>query len=414
MRIATSTITAIGVAGMNSQQTQLVTLMEEISTNRTVNTAGDNPAAAAQSVGVQTAVQNTTTYQANQNAAQTSLGLEDSTLQSVNTVIGNIQQLLQKANNGSLTDADRASYATQLQSDRQQLLSLANTTDAQGNYIFGGFQTGAQPFTNNPSGPGVIYNGDQGVIAMQVSAQRQIPTSDPGSNVFLSATPGAATPVATAPTSNGGSGTIGQFSTNQSGVASNNDSYTIAFQVANGATTYTVTDNSVTPPTTTNPATYTAGSSIQLGSGQSIVINGAPANGDTFNIAPPTAAQSNIFTSLDNAISALQTPSQGGTGATNIANAMATALQEINNSQTTVLTTLASVGSRQTEVTALGTLSSTVSTTYSTQLSNLVGLSTDAMAGVYSQLSTIQTQLEATQKAFVSTQQLSLFSDIQT
>jgi flagellar hook-associated protein 3 FlgL len=220
--------------------------------------------------------------------------------------------------------------------------------------------------------------------------------------------------VATAPTSNGGSGTIGQFSTNQSGVASNNDSYTIAFQVANGATTYTVTDNSVTPPTTTNPATYTAGSSIQLGSGQSIVINGAPANGDTFNIAPPTAAQSNIFTSLDNAISALQTPSQGGTGATNIANAMATALQEINNSQTTVLTTLASVGSRQTEVTALGTLSSTVSTTYSTQLSNLVGLSTDAMAGVYSQLSTIQTQLEATQKAFVSTQQLSLFSDIQT
>ncbi|CAM2138464.1 flagellar hook-associated protein 3 FlgL [Pararobbsia alpina] len=415
MRIATSTITQIGVSGMNSQQSQLVTLMEEISSNRTVNLAGDDPASAAQSVQVQTKVQNNTQYTANQSSATTSLGLEDSTLNSVATQIRSIQSILEKANNGSLTDSDRAAYATQLQSAREQLLSLANTTDASGNYIFSGFQTQTAPFTNAASGPGVVYNGDQGVISAQVSSQRQIPTNDPGSNVFLSATPGAASPIATAPTTNGGSGTIGVLSTTQAGAATNNDNFTVNFAVdAQGNTTYTVTDNTAVPATTTQPASFTAGSAIQLGAGETITINGAPANGDSFNVAPPTAAQNNIFTTIDNAIAALQTPSQSASGQTNIANAMATSLQQIGNSYTTVLTTLASVGSRETELQTLGTLGTSIDTTYSTQLTNLVGLSTSDMAGVYSQLSTIQTQLSATQKAFVSTQQLSLFSQIQT
>lgn len=417
MRIATSTITEIGTSGMNSQQNQLVQLMEEISTNRTVNLAGDNPVAASQAVTTQTAVQNNTQYTANQNAAATSLGLEDSTLNSVTTQIRNIQSILQKANNGSLTDSDRQSYATELQSARDQLLALANTTDASGNYIFGGFQTGTAPFTNTPSGAGVVYNGDQGVISAQVSASRQIPTNDPGSNVFLSATPGAATPIATAPSSNAGSATIGVLATTQAGAATNSDNYTVTFSISSaGVTSYTVMDNTL-PPTATNPTqpqAYTAGSAIQLGTGETLVINGTPANGDTINVAPPTAAQNNIFTTIDNAITALQTPSQSAAGQTNITNQMASSLQQISNSYTTVLTTLASVGSRETELKTLGTLGTSVDTTYSTQLSNLVGLTTANMAGVYSQLQTIQTQLSATQKAFVSTQQLSLFSMIQT
>ncbi|RKP45356.1 flagellar hook-associated protein FlgL [Pararobbsia silviterrae] len=415
MRIATSTINAIGVAGMANQTSQMVTLEEEISTNRTVNLAGDNPVAAAESVQVQTSIQNQTQYTANQDSATTALGLEDSTLSSVSTVIQNIQSVLEQANNGSLTDTDRASYATELESDRAQLLALANTTNSTGQYIFSGAQTSTAPFSNNPSGAGVVYNGDQGVINAQISSSRQIATNDPGSNVFMSATPGATSPIPTASSSNTGSGTIGVVSTTQSGAASNADSYTVTFAVdASGNTTYTVTDNSATPPTVSSAQNYTAGSSIQLGTGETITINGAPADGDSFNVAPPTASQNNIFATIDNAIAALQTPSQSASGQTNVTNQMATALSQVANSYTTVLTTLASVGSRETEVNATSTLTSTVSTTYSTQLSNLVGLTTDAMAGVYSQLSTIQTQLQATEEAYSSTAKLSLFSDINT
>jgi flagellar hook-associated protein 3 FlgL len=418
MRIATSTITAIGTSGMNSSQSQLVDLLTEISTNRTVNDPGDNGVAAAQSVGVQTAVQVNTQYGANQNVATTSLGLEDTTLKSVTSTLQDIQTVINKANNGSLTDQDRASYAAELQSDRAELLSLANTTDANGNYIFGGFQTSNPPFVNNSNGIGATYVGDQGQINSQVSAQRQLPTNDPGSNIFMTATPGASLPIPSAANDNTGAGTIGVVSTTQSGAPSNADSYTVSFQVdANGDTTYTVQDTtpSGTPPVLqppTDPQPYTAGAAINLGAGQTITINGKPADGDSFNVAPPTAAQSNIFTTLDNLISTLQSPQQSAAGQTNIANQLATFGTQVANTYTTVLTVHASVGARETEVNTLATQSTNTDLAYSTQLSNLVGLTTAQSAGVYSQLSEIQTQLSATQKAYTTVQGLSLFSMI--
>ncbi len=418
MRIATSTITAIGTSGMNNSQTELVNLLTEISTNRTVNLAGDNGVAAAQSVGVQTAVQTNTQYAANQDVATTSLGLEDSTLSSITSTLTDIQGIITKANNGSLTDQDRASYAAELQSDRDELLSLANQTDANGNYIFGGFQTSNPPFVNNSNGIGASYVGDQGSINSQVSAQRQLPTNDPGSNIFMTATPGASLPIPTAGNSNTGSGTIGVVSTTQAGAPSNADSYTVTFAVdANGNTTYTVQDTTPTgtPPTLpplTDPQPYTAGAAIDLGGGQTITINGKPANGDTFSVAPPTGAQSNIFSTLDNLIATLQSPQQSASGQTDIANALATFGTQVANTATTVLTVHASVGARETEVNTLSTQGTSTNLAYSTQLSNLVGLTTDQLAGVYSQMQTLQTQLSATQKAFTATQQLSLFSQI--
>lgn len=40
------------------------------------------------------------------------------------------------ASNGTLSDDDRASLATDIQGLRDQLLNLANTTDGNGRYIF--------------------------------------------------------------------------------------------------------------------------------------------------------------------------------------------------------------------------------------------------------------------------------------
>jgi flagellar hook protein FlgE len=64
----------------------------------------------------------------------------------------------------------------------------------------------------------------------------------------------------------------------------NNDSYSVAFNTTTTPPTYTVTDSTLN--TTTAAATYTAGTAIQLGNGQTITFNGTPANGDTVAIAP--------------------------------------------------------------------------------------------------------------------------------
>ena len=409
MRIATQTLNQIGPTGIAQQQAELLRLSEIIASNRTVGRAGDDPIAAAHAVTTKTALDVNAQHTANQNSANAALGLESTTLNSVVTQLQKIQTIVAKANDGALSDADRAAYATELESARAQLLALANATDAHGNYMFGGFQSATAPFSNTPGGAGVVYNGDQGQVKSQVGASRQLATNDPGSSVFLSATPGAASSIVTAPSSNAGSATIGMLSTTNASAAANTDAYTIAFQKdANGNTTYMVTNN--TTGTTTQPASYTEGSAIALGGGQTLTINGSPENGDTFNVAPPTAAQSNVFATIDNLITALRTPSQSPGGHTNLANQMASGLQQLSNSYTTVLTTLASVGARQTELKSLKTNGSAKELAYSSQLSDLVGLTPDKMAGVYEQLVSVGTQLSATQSAYVKTQSLSLFA----
>ncbi|WP_027799284.1 flagellar hook protein FlgE [Paraburkholderia dilworthii] len=64
----------------------------------------------------------------------------------------------------------------------------------------------------------------------------------------------------------------------------NNDSYTVTFT---SPTAYTVTDTTLG---TTTGGTYTAGSPISLGNGQTITFNGVPASGDVVAVAPTAVA----------------------------------------------------------------------------------------------------------------------------
>lgn len=420
MRIATSTITEIGINGMNNTQNQLVQLTSEVASNRTVLFAGDNPVAAAESVAVQTATAMQSQFTTNANTANTALGQEDKTLSTINTTIGQILSEASTANDSALTDTQRQAIAAEIQSQRDTLLSLANTTDGTGNFIFGGHQNTSPPFSNNPNGVGAVYNGDQGTTSVQISPQRQIAINDPGSSIFLTSVPGASLPIPTASNANTGSGTIGNVAITQSGAPTNADPFQVLFQNdANGNLTFTVQDLTPvgTPPApapASLPQPFKSGQAIPLGAGQTLTINGTPAAGDEFGVSPPTATQSNVFTTIDNLISTLQTPTGGNASLTNLSNQLTTFQTQLTNSQTTVQTVNASVGARETEVNAMNTVATNANLADSTQLSNLVGLTTSQTATVFSQLSSVQTQLEATQKAFVSVQGLSLFSMIQT
>ncbi len=64
------------------------------------------------------------------------VSLEESVLSQVTTAIQNAQEKIVYASNGTLSDDDRASLATDIQGLRDQLLNLANTTDGNGRYIF--------------------------------------------------------------------------------------------------------------------------------------------------------------------------------------------------------------------------------------------------------------------------------------
>ena len=80
-------------------------------------------------------------YTANGNSAQSSLNTEDSALTQVQNALQSLRDLALEANNAteSRSGSERDRHAGRSRS-RARLLSLANTQDGSGNYIFGGYR----------------------------------------------------------------------------------------------------------------------------------------------------------------------------------------------------------------------------------------------------------------------------------
>ncbi|MFX5574820.1 hypothetical protein ABTD77_20490, partial [Acinetobacter baumannii] len=66
------------------------------------------------------------------------LGLEENALSAVNDSLNSIYERVLQGNNSTLSDSDRKSIAQDVRQSLNQLLSYANTPDAEGRYIFGG------------------------------------------------------------------------------------------------------------------------------------------------------------------------------------------------------------------------------------------------------------------------------------
>jgi flagellar hook-associated protein 3 FlgL len=410
MRIATSQLYTSTVQTMDDQQAQLMQLEQQISSGNALSTPADDPIAAAQAVTLSATSATLTQYAANQNTALSSLNLEDNTLSSVTSTLQSIAGLLTEAGNGSLNDQDRSALAQQLQGDRSQLLSLANTTNTTGQYLFAGFDASTPPFTNLSTG-GVQYSGDQGELLVQVSSNRQIPVSDTGTAVFMSVPAIGSSPVPAGSTGNTGTGTIGSVTVSDPSAASNSTPYGIVFSDTGGTLTYSVNDDSTNPPTTLSSGNaYTAGQPISLGTGMSVTISGTPANNDSFTVTQASQAGTDIFATIDSAIAALQTPtSQNQAAEATLQNQMATAMTQVQNAIGNVTTVQASVGGREQELQALQTVTNTNSLDVQTNLSNLT--STDMVSAI-SQYEEVQNALTASQKSFVEIQNLSLFQYI--
>jgi flagellar hook-associated protein 3 FlgL len=328
-----------------------------------------------------------------------------------------VHSQLLSAGNATLNDTNRSAIAGTLQQLQGQLVTLGNTTSPGGGYLFGGFQTASQPFTQNSAGA-VVYAGDNAVLSVQISDSTSVATADSGAAVFQSVTPQTATPVPAGAASNKGTATIGAVSATGASIAAENDSYAINFSVNAGTTTYTVTDTTtntvLTPPTTVPPTpapTYTAGASIALGTGMSVAISGTPANNDSFTVTPAAnTTNSNIFSTIQSMITALQTPADTPAAAATLQNSLATGLTQVQNTLNNVTAVQAAVGGREQQIQAMQTVNQTQSTQNKTALSGLVATNLTQTISQYTQT---QFSLQASQEAFAKVQQMSLFQYLQ-
>lgn len=187
MRISTQMMYDQNMRGITNSQSKWLEYGEQMSTGQRVNRPSDDPIAASQAVVLSQAQAQNSQYTLARTFATQKVSLEESVLSQVTTAITSAQGKIVNAGNGSLSDDDRASLATDLQGIRDQIMNLANSTDGNGRYIFGGYKTATPPFDQTTG----AYTGGSEQITQQVDAARTMVIAHTGTEVFDSLTSNA-------------------------------------------------------------------------------------------------------------------------------------------------------------------------------------------------------------------------------
>jgi len=383
MRISHNTFFDLGVSSINNQLAALVRTQQQAATGRRILSPSDDPVASAAVVELDRSLNTTNQYLENIGNARSTLSLEESVVANIGRVLQDARQTVVSAGNAALSSSDRATLATTLRSNYNELLSLANSRDGQGNYLFSGFASNTQPFTQTAGA--AVYAGDQGQRKLQITPSRQIEISDSGQDLFKAGVAsqdpftaienfitalgnGAIGSQVTTSTGSANTGT-GSITTSTSASATPPQSL-VTLTYNSGATTFTTVSQD---PTWNNLTfAYTSGQANTV-NGVTFTISGAPNNTDKFTINNATDA---ALGGLDNAL---------------------------NNA----LRVQSTIGSRLNELDSTEITDDDAALQYEEALSNLRDVD---LVKALSDLTRLQTSLEAAQRSFVNIQGLSLFN----
>jgi flagellar hook-associated protein 3 FlgL len=399
-RISTQGFYTNSLNSMLTQQSDLSKLQNQIALGKRVNTPADDPIASVHIIELQRAQAESDQYGSNITLIKNRQSLEEGALADADTSLQRVRELVVEASNtATLSDSDRQSIATELQSRLGELTDIANRQDGSGEYLFSGYSTQTKPFTPDASG-NVTYNGDQGNRLIQVSATQRIADSHSGYDVFQQIPTGNGTFSTAAKSTNTGSGVISTGSViNQAAWVPGN--YTLSFT---SATTWQVTDGATPTPNVVGTGTYTAGSAISF-NGVQVAVSGTPASGDSFSINK--SVNQDVFKTVSDVITALKAPSGSAAATAQLSTAMGNALQQIDQTSDHFLSVRAEVGTRLNALDDADSARQDLNLDLASTLSDLRDLD---MPSALSKLQQQTVGLQAAQLSYTKIAQLSLFN----
>jgi flagellar hook-associated protein 3 FlgL len=398
MRVTQSLNQTQFLSALDTLESNLSQTQNQVSSGLNFTTPSQDPIAAGAVNNYDQALSQSQQYTTNANSAQTSLQTEDTALSQLQSQLQSLRSLALEANSGTQTGEDLTAIAEQATQIQNSLLTLANTQDGNGQYIFSGFATQTQPFSLTATG--ASYAGDQGQNQIQIAPGQTLASADNGDVVFNQIKTGNGTFTVAANAGNTGSGILG--ATTVTGAAGySGKTYSINFTAPN---TYQVVD-SLGNVVVTNGA-YTSGQAISFGGAQ-VTLTGQPAAGDSFSVAP--SGNQSLFTTVQNLVSAMQTGASSPTAVPALNNAVSAALNNIDQAISQTSTVQASVGGRLNTITTQLSVQTSQQTQLQQSISSLQSLD---YASAITSLDSQNTTLSAAMQAYTLTQGLSLFKYI--
>jgi len=316
MRIPTYNLYAQELFSVSQQYLGLNNLYQQADTQQKLLEPSDDPVLASRISLTSNYIDELASYSQNATLAKNRMQTFSSSISGAVSYVGDIQSLIQNAQNGTNTDDERQAIALQLNGYLNNLLTTASAQDGSGGYIYSGSYTNTQPFVLQNGE--YDYQGSFDTTSINIGPGSSVIYNEVGYNVFGNIPQGNGTFTVTASDTNTGTAT-----TTAGNVVSTSgyvpDVYTITFMKnASDQTVYTISGQTsgqvIPPPPATIPddaPAYTPGPNGMdiTFNGMSLSVRGNPSAGDSFQVEPSQGQ--NIFNSLQNLINVLQTPTNG-------------------------------------------------------------------------------------------------------
>lgn len=399
MRISTLQAFNNGVAGLQRNYANATRTQEQISTGNRILTPADDPVASVRLLQLEQQQNVLSQYNANLTAAKNSLTQEEVTLNSVNTVLQRVRELAVQAGNGALDPQDRKSIAAELGEREDELLSLMNTRNARGEYLFAGFQGKTQPFVRGADGS-YSYEGDEGQRKLQIASSLNIPISDNGKSVFENVINAGRLSAETTITPS--ALTISDPLVSDEVAFAELGGMQIEFGASPNERSYTMTDGNGTTRTGILDDDPDAENKLVFG-GVTLFIGGTPSPGETITLVSGNQKQS-ILDTIANLRTALENPASSNT---DIRDAVAVALTNLDHGMVSVDAARGNIGARLNVIETTQTDNEDVTLVNKSVQAELKELD---YAEALSRLSFQTVILEAAQQSYVKISGLNLFN----
>lgn len=353
MRISTFQLYQRGLDGILDVHADVGKTQEQIARGTRVLTPADDPVAAVQMMRLDREMAILTQYKDNTSIAENKLSIEETTLQGVEDVVMRLRDISLLASNPALSADNRGAMAIEVRERLSQVKALMNSKDSSGEYIFGGFQGGLEPFVDRPGG-GYLFQGDEGQRKIDISNNNSIAVSDSGKELFVDLKSQSNTFSTSGSSSNAvplASITAGRVM--DQAVFDNvfGEDYVIEFNaetdiVPNGPNFSIVRKLDGQP--VTNPAMalvpYAAGTPIRF-NGIEATINGSPQTGDQFQIE--SSSNQSLLTTIERLAVSLETDNPTTTGVDGALEiTLGDTLNNLDTVQNKVLEVRAKIGAR--------------------------------------------------------------------
>jgi len=159
MRISTSNFYNNTTTQLNELQSSISDLSTQVSTGKKGITPQDDPAASVQILSLSQVTAADAQFTKNRVALKNTIGSASSALNGMVETLQSVNEQVVYGSTGSLSNQDRATISTTLQGQLNQLLSLANSNDGAGHYLFAGFNVASNPSTVSLTPGSVTING---------------------------------------------------------------------------------------------------------------------------------------------------------------------------------------------------------------------------------------------------------------